>query len=113
VFLRFEDPWRPLAFAAFTMIFVIPFLGMLNKTSKANPALLFSFTCVVLSGLWIERHVLVMPSLNPNVVWVGLPEMGVTLGFVGLFGFAVQGFLAKFPCVKVTDVLHPVGHPEH
>jgi Ni/Fe-hydrogenase subunit HybB-like protein len=113
VFLRFEDPWRPLAFAAFTMIFVIPFLGMLNKTSKANPALLFSFTCVVLSGLWIERHVLVMPSLNPSVVWVGLPEIGVTLGFLGLFGFAVQGFLAKFPCVKVTDVLHPVGHPEH
>jgi hypothetical protein len=37
----------------------------------------------------------------------------VTAGFVGLFGFAVQGFLAVFPCVKVTDVLHPVGHPEH
>ncbi len=113
VFLRFEDPWRPLAFAAFTLIFVIPFLGMLNKTSKTNPALLSSFTCIVLSGIWIERHVLVMPSLNPDQVWVGLPEMGVTLGFAGLFGFAIQGFLAKFPCVKVTDLLEPVGHPDH
>ena len=113
VFLRFENPWRPLAFAAFTMIFVLPFLGMLNKTSKTNPALIMGFNSMILVGLWIERHVLVMPSLDPNHVWVGLPEIGVTLGFAGLFGFAVQGFLAKFPCVKVTDVLEPVGHPEH
>ena len=105
VFLRFEDPWRPWAFAAFTLIFVIPFLGMLNKTSKTNPALLFMFTCVTLSGVWVERHVLVMPSLNPDHAWIGLPEVLVTAGFVGLFGFAVQRFLSKFPCIKVTDVL--------
>jgi len=111
--LRFEDPWRPLAFAAFIMIFALPFVGMLNKTSKTNPALVMGFNGMILLGLWIERHVLVMPSLDPNHVWVGLPEIGVTLGFAGLFGFAVQGFLAKFPCVKVTDVLEPVGHPEH
>ena len=113
VFLRFEEPWRPLAFAAFTMIFVIPFLGMLNKKSKENPALLSSFTCVVLAGVWIERHVLVMPSLNPDQVWVGLPEAGLTAGFVGLFGFAVQQFLAKYPCVKVVDELEHAVLPEH
>jgi hypothetical protein len=113
VFLRFEEPWRPLAFTAFSMIFVIPFLGMLNKTSKTNPALLFTFTCIILVGLWIERHVLVMPSLEPGHVWVGLPEVGVTLGFVGLFGFAVQGFLAKYPCVKVSDVLDRAGAHGH
>ncbi len=113
VFLRFEDPWRPLAFAAFSLIFLIPFLGMMNKTSKTNPALLFTFTCIVLVGVWIERHVLVMPSLNPDHVWVGLPEVGVTAGFAGLFGFAVQGFLAKFPCVKVSDVLDPAGGHGH
>jgi hypothetical protein len=113
VFLRFEDPWRPLAFAAFIMIFAIPFLGMLNKTSKTNPALIMGFNSMILVGLWIERHVLVMPSLDPSHVWVGLPEIGVTVGFAGLFGFAVQGFLAQVPCVKVTDVLRPPGHPEH
>ena len=113
VFLRFEDPWRVWAFASFGLIFVIPFLGMLNKTSKTNPALLFMFTCIVLSGLWIERHVLVMPSLNPDHVWIGLPEVLVTAGFVGLFGLAVQRFLAKFPCVKVSDVLERAGGHGH
>jgi len=113
VFLRFEEPWRPWAFAAFTLIFVIPFLGMLNKTSKTNPALLATFSCIALVGVWIERHVLVMPSLNPDQVWIGLTEVGVTLGFIGLFGFAVQGFLAKYPCVKVSDVLDGAGGHGH
>ena len=43
----------------------------------------------------------------------GLPEIGVTLGFVGLFGFAVQGFLAKYPCIKVSDVLDGAGGHGH
>ena len=55
--------------------------------------------------MWMERHLLVMPSLNPDTMWVGLPEIGVTLGFLGVFGFAVQGFLAKYPAVTVADVL--------
>jgi Ni/Fe-hydrogenase subunit HybB-like protein len=113
VFLRFEDPWRPWAFAAFTLIFVIPFLGLMNKTSKTNPALLFTFGSIALAGVWVERHVLVMPSLNASQVWIGLPEVGVTLGFVGLFAFAVQGFLAKFPCIKVSDVLDGFGGHGH
>ena len=113
VFLRFEDPWRFWAFTAFILVFIIPFFGMMNKTSKTNPALLFMFTCVTLSGVWVERHVLVMPSLNASQVWIGLPEVLVTAGFVGLFGFAVQRFLAKFPCIKVTDVLEGAGGHGH
>ena len=111
VFLRFEQPWRPWAFAAFALIFLIPFLGLMNKTTKSSPFWLALFTLVVMSGVWIERHVLVMPSLNPDRVWIGLTEVGVTLGFLGAFGWAVQGFLAKYPCVKVVDALsHSAGH---
>ena len=109
VFLRFEEPWRTLSFAAFSLIFVIPFFGMLNKTSKTNPALLAMFSVIIMIGVWIERHVLVMPSLNPDTVWVGPLEIGVTIGFLGLFGIAVQGFLAKYPVVRVVDVLEGAG----
>lgn len=110
VFIRFEEPWRSLAFAVFFMIFVIPFFGMMNKTSKTNPLLLSSFCVLIMSGVWLERHVLVMPSLHAESVWVGLPEFGVMLGFLGVFGWAVQGFLTRYPCVNVKDALAPVGH---
>ena len=113
VFLRFEEPWRGLGFLAFTLVFVIPFLGMLNKTSKTNPFLLTSFSLVALVGIWVERHVLVMPSLEPSTVWVGLPEIGVTIGFLGLFGWPVQAFFTKYPCVMVADALEPPGGHGH
>ncbi len=113
VFIRFEEPWRTLSFTAFTLIFVIPFFGMLNKTSKTNPMLLSSFAVIAMVGIWVERHVLVMPSLNADQVWVGLPEVGVTIGFLGLFGFAVQRFMAKYPMVRVVDVLEGAGGHGH
>lgn len=105
VFLRFEQPWRSLAFAAFTMIFVIPFLGMLNKPAKTNPLLVTAFSLTILVGLWIERHVLVMPSLDAAHRWVGLPEIGVTLGFLGVFGWCVQGFMSRYPVIRVVEAL--------
>ena len=49
-------------------------------------------------------------SLEPSKVWVGLPEVGVTLGFLGVFGWAVQGFMAKYPTVKVADLLEAPSH---
>ena len=105
VFLRFEAPWRTLAFTVFSMIFVIPFFGLMNKTTKSSPFWLALFSLIIMSGIWLERHLLVMPSLNPDRVWVGLPEMGVGIGFLGVFALAVQAFLAKYPCVNVSDAL--------
>jgi len=113
VFLRFENPWRPLTFAAFWFVFLIPFLGLMNMYTKKSPFWLAAFSIVILTGMWIERHVLVMPSLNAEKVWVGLPEIGVTIGFLGLFGWAVQGFVTKYPVVKVTDVLEGAGGHGH
>jgi hypothetical protein len=105
VFLRFEDPWRRLAFTVFGLVFLVPFLGLMNLRTKQSPFWLALFAIVSLAGMWLERLLLVMPSLNPDRMWVGLPELGVALGFLGVFGLAVQGFLAKYPAIKVTDVL--------
>jgi Ni/Fe-hydrogenase subunit HybB-like protein len=110
VFLRFEAPWRTLSFTAFGLVFLVPFLGLLNMYTKKSPFWLSVFALIVLTGMWIERHLLVMPSLDPAHVWVGLPEIGVTIGFMGVFGWAVQGFLTKYPTVKVADVLGAGGH---
>ena len=48
------------------------------------------FSVIILVGMWMERSILVMPSLSPEHVWVGLPEIAVSLGFLGLFGWRVQ-----------------------
>lgn len=112
VFLRFEEPWRRLAFTIFGFVFLLPFLGLMNMYTKRSPFWLAVFSLIILSGMWMERHILIMPSLNPDVRWVGLPEIGVSLGFLGVFGLAVQRFLARYPVVKVTDALAG-GAPGH
>jgi hypothetical protein len=113
VFLRFEEPWRTMAFTTFTLIFLLPFLGLMNIKTKKSPFWLGFFSIMVLVGVWMERHILVMPSLNPDTVWVSWPEVGVTIGFLGLFGWAVQGFLTKYPSVKVPDALAGGGGHGH
>ncbi|HVP14332.1 MAG TPA: hypothetical protein VMS88_02240 [Terriglobales bacterium] len=105
VFLRFEDPWRRLAFSVFGLVFLIPFVFVMNAATKRSPFWLALFSLVVLVGMWLERHLLIMPSLHPERVWLGLPEIGVGLGFLGIFGFAVQRFLARYPAVKLTQLL--------
>ncbi len=113
VFLRFEEPWRRLAFTVFGFVFLVPFLGLMNMHTKKSPFWLAVFSLVILSGVWMERHLLIMPSLNPDVRWVGLPEIGVTLGFLGVFGWSVQSFLTRYPAVKVADVLSGGGGHGH
>ncbi len=111
VYLRFEYPWRPIAFAVFILIFAIPFLGLMNMYTKKSPLWLSVFAVIIMSGMWLERHLLIMPSFSPSHVWIGLPEIGVLIGFAGLFGFAVSGFFARWPAVSVVDALAPpAGH---
>jgi len=113
VFLRFEEPWRTLAFTVGVMVFLIPFIGLMNWYTKKSPFWLGTFSIVILIGIWLERHILVMPSLHPDSVWVGLPEIGISLGFLGLFGWRVHNFVSKYPIVKVPDVLAGWGGHGH
>ena len=113
VFLRFEQPWRSMGFTVFGFVFLLPFLGLMNMYTKKNPMWLALFSLIILSGMWMERHILVMPSLNPDARWVGLPEIGVTVGFLGVFGWSVQGFLKRYPAIKVADVLAGAGGHGH
>jgi hypothetical protein len=102
-----------LAFTVFTFVFVLPFLGLMNMYTKKSPLWLAAFSVIILSGMWMERHLLVMPSLHPDSMWLGLPEVGVMLGFLGVFGWAVQGFLTRYPAVMTADALARAGGHGH
>ncbi len=58
---------------------------------------------IVLVGLWLERYILVYPSLyssSPDIPfsWIELAPM---LFFVGLLALAVTGFQARFPIFQI------------
>lgn len=101
VFARLWGPWRPIGSAVFIGMFVVPFIGLLGVQPKKVPVTLGLFTAISLFALWLERYLMVLPSVTrqPGPVF-GLPEFGPTALFVGLFLLAYGLFARTFPMVS-------------
>ena len=101
VFARLWGEWRPIGSTVFMGMFVIPFIGLLGVAPKKTPVTLGLFTAISLCTLWLERYLLVMPSVTkePGPVF-GLAELGPTLGFLGLFLLCYGYFARTFPMVS-------------
>ncbi len=78
-------PWTPLAWTALILIWLVPFVVLLGARPKRTPAILGSVAFLGIVGIFIERYVLVVPSLSLNVVPFGGIELLITLGFIGAF----------------------------
>lgn len=101
VFARLWGPWRPVGTAVFLGMFVIPFTGLLGVGPKKMPLTMGLFATISLCALWLERYLMVMPSVTLETGPVfGLPEVGPILLFLGLF-FLCYGWFAKtYPMVS-------------
>ncbi len=101
------DPWKPWAWAVLFMIFVIPFLTLLSRKIKIKRIPMMIITVMVLVGLWMERFLLVVPSLweaRPGIPF-GMLEVLVSAGFFGLVWLCITVFLSRVPIVPVSDPL--------
>jgi hypothetical protein len=117
VLMRTEmQPWAPLSKVVFMMCFAVPWSMLLSRGLKKIPAAYLTVTTVIAIGLWLERYMQVVPSVwgNEHITSdvsaealasapIGIPEIGMTLGFLGLFITVVFRFLAKVPTVTFTD----------
>jgi hypothetical protein len=101
MFARLWGPWRPIGSAVFWGLFVIPFIGLLGVAPKKNPITLGLFATISLCALWLERYLMVLPSVTRQAGPVfGLPELGPTALFLGLFLLAYALFARTFPMVS-------------
>ncbi|MGQ9654358.1 MAG: hypothetical protein ACUVXD_09865, partial [Thermodesulfobacteriota bacterium] len=97
-------PWATLAWTVLVVSFALPFLALLSRRLKLRPGALGALGGIVLVGMWLERILLVAPSVwsGPSLP-LGWVEAGVTLGFVGLVGLPVRWFLSWAPWLPVGD----------
>ena len=101
VFARLWGHWLPIGTAVGVMVFIIPFFGLLGVAPKKNRVIMGFFATVSLVGLWLERYLLVMPSVSPLPGPVfGKPEIGPTLAFLGLFLLSYAIFARTFPMIS-------------
>ena len=95
-------PWKYLAWTVFIVSFVIPFLVLLNRPIKSKPIPMIILCIVVFIGIWLEHLLLLGPALSPQATSLplGLADVLITLGFLGLLIFAVTFFLRIFPVLN-------------
>ncbi len=100
---RLDEPWVKVTLAAWIGCWVVPFWALLGQRPKRTPAILGSVAAVSLLGFWIERNVLVWPSLAPKDPgsWLGPVQLGIALGFLGAFTLVYLTFTRVFPSLAV------------
>ena len=107
---RSDEVWGGLSGLVILLCFVIPFAGLIGRKSKTKPVLLAFFTSVILVGMWLERYVMLAPSLHHEgdpVFTIWQPLIG--LMFLGLYLGSVRWFLTTFPAIQVWQ---PMVDPE-
>jgi hypothetical protein len=110
VVLRLHPPFQMWAWVIFGLTFAIPFFGLMNWTTKKNPALQQWFALIGLAGIWLERNLLIQPTVHPTFFDIGPLQIGVMLGFLGAFVLTFLNFASKYPMVSSLGI--PSGAPE-
>ena len=104
VIRRMEGPWAPVAWLVLAMVFLIPFVVLLSRAVKSHARGLTAIALVVIVGLWLERFILVAPSLWHGAgVPLGILEILITAGVLGLFVVCYTSFLRTFPVLAISD----------
>ena len=99
-------PWDVMFLLIILAVFVIPFLGLLPKTFCRIPNYIRVMGVWVAIGQWFAVYFLVVPSLQHfghYHIYLGLHELLISLGFLGVFILAYLNFLGKVPILPISD----------
>lgn len=100
-----ERPWALLSWSALIVSCLIPFIVFLSKRAKEVPWIMLSVGILIAAGLWLERYVLVTPSIwHHEAVLFGWIEVGITLGFLGATGLSYLFFLQNFSIFPLVQL---------
>jgi hypothetical protein len=89
----------------FLINFVVPFLVLISRDTKRNPAFLLPVAILIFIGHFTDIYLLVIPGTMFNHNVFGLFEIGLFLGFLGLFINRTLSTLSKAPLIAKN---HPM-----
>jgi len=100
------QPWSTLAWTVFIGCFILPFVILLSRSIKKTPWCMIVISSCVLAGLWMEHFLLLGPSFlahDPAVFPIGINEIIISLGFLGLISISILAYFKEFPEVLNED----------
>ncbi len=108
--LRLIAPWTGLTVAVGLLAFVFPFFGLLGKFPKIFTPTMATFSVMSILGIWIHRYLEIYPVIYQQAVTsvpVGIWEIGIFLGYLGLWGYTYLSFMDAFPRMRVFLLTSP------
>jgi hypothetical protein len=97
-----------MTYFTFVICFAAPWFIFLSRGLKKQPKKYLYAAILTAIGIWFERYIANMPSVHSY--WMhetdlpfGFIEVGMGIGFLGLFILVVTNYLNKYPGVVVAD----------
>jgi len=99
------SPYGWLSMVVWTCCWIVPFWVLLGVRPKQTPLILGGVGFVVVLGFWLERNLLVWPSLAPSDggSWMGPIQLGIAAGFLGAFSLVYLVFTRVCPALAVPS----------
>ena len=92
------------AMATWACLWVIPFWVLLGQRPKKTGWILGPVASIILFGFWLERNLLVWPSVikDDSTSYLGLYQILIALGFFGAFGLVFLIYTRVFPTIAIS-----------
>jgi hypothetical protein len=106
--LRLIAPWMNFTVAMAALAFS-PFFGLMGKAAKLFTPTMALFAAASVLGIWMQRYLEIYPNahLTATAIPFGIWEVGITLGFLGLWGWSYLQFMDAFPRMRVVLMTSP------
>jgi hypothetical protein len=107
--LRLIEGWRVPTLLTVALMFLLPFFGLLSRAAKLFLPTLVLFASCTIIGLWMVRYLEVYPSIHAVLadIPLGIWELGVALGLLGIWGLCYLSFMDAFPRMRVLLMTSP------
>ncbi|NQV46252.1 MAG: polysulfide reductase NrfD [Rhodospirillaceae bacterium] len=113
---KFFGPYSPFFLTMLFFGMILPFALIVPKI-RHNMPLIFIVSILLNIGMWLERYMIVAPTLSLayhpwtwGVMWPSWVEWGIVIGSIGWFGLLFLIFVKVFPSVSMYEVKEMVYH---
>ncbi len=101
---RQEGDWLVISLGLIVLKFIVPFFALLPKWAKRNINHLSAVSILILVTQFFDLYWLIYPNLKADHGFViGLQDIGVFLGFLGLFMYTTTKFLSSHSIIPYKD----------
>ena len=95
--------WKWLSLALILFKFIVPFLFLLPRWVKRDEGSLIIASILILLAQYADIYWMVYPQWDHEHLHFGFLEMGLLLGFIGIFLYSIFHFFSRHPLVPVQD----------